>query len=81
MFQYPEIFVPLRQTLFLETATSHSEPNDGNRGVLHFSNQFLDQKLPDRERLVSWSIVMAENYIVGPSSLPTASRKRFSIST
>jgi hypothetical protein len=27
--QYPEIFVPLRQTLFLETARSHSEPNEG----------------------------------------------------
>jgi hypothetical protein len=29
--QYPEIFVPLRQTLFLETARSHSEPNQRNR--------------------------------------------------
>jgi hypothetical protein len=29
--QYPEIFVPLKQTLFLETATSHLEPNKGNR--------------------------------------------------
>jgi hypothetical protein len=28
--QYPEIFGPLRQTLFLETATSHLEPNQGN---------------------------------------------------
>jgi hypothetical protein len=27
---YPEIFVPLRQTLFLETARSHSELNVGN---------------------------------------------------
>jgi hypothetical protein len=25
--QYPEIFVPLRQTLFLETARGHLEPN------------------------------------------------------
>jgi len=29
--QCAEIFVPLRQTLFLETATSLSEPNQGNR--------------------------------------------------
>jgi hypothetical protein len=29
--QCPEIFVTLRHTLFLETARSHSEPNQGNR--------------------------------------------------
>jgi len=29
--QYPEIFIPLRQTLFLEIARTHSEPNQGNR--------------------------------------------------
>jgi hypothetical protein len=29
--QYPEIFVPLRQTLFLETVRSHLEPDQGNR--------------------------------------------------
>jgi hypothetical protein len=28
--QYPEIFIPLKQTLFSETARSHSEPNNGN---------------------------------------------------
>jgi hypothetical protein len=28
--QYPEIVVPLRQTLFLNTARSHLEPNQGN---------------------------------------------------
>jgi hypothetical protein len=28
--------------------------------VFHFSNQFLDQKLFNREHLVSWSIVMVE---------------------
>jgi hypothetical protein len=30
-FQHSEIFVPLRQTLFLETARSHSEPNQAKR--------------------------------------------------
>jgi hypothetical protein len=34
--QYPEIFVLLRQTSFLETATSHSEPNQGNRVGIPF---------------------------------------------
>jgi hypothetical protein len=29
--QYPEIFVPLRETLLLETARGHSEPNEVNR--------------------------------------------------
>jgi hypothetical protein len=29
--QYPEIFVPLGQTLFLVTAMSRSEPNQGER--------------------------------------------------
>jgi hypothetical protein len=29
--QYPEIFFPFRQTLFLKTARSHSELNQGNR--------------------------------------------------
>jgi hypothetical protein len=28
--RYPEIFVPLRQTLFVETSRSHSEPYQGN---------------------------------------------------
>jgi hypothetical protein len=28
---YTEIFVPLRQTLFLEIARSHLEPSEGNR--------------------------------------------------
>jgi hypothetical protein len=29
--QCPKIFVPLRHTLFLERARSHSEPNQGKR--------------------------------------------------
>jgi hypothetical protein len=33
--QYPEIFIPLRQTLFLETVRSYSKPKQGNRlGVI-----------------------------------------------
>jgi hypothetical protein len=72
--QYPEIFVPLTQALFLETARSHSEPNQGNR--------FLDQKLLDREHLVGCSIVMMDNPIVGPKFSPfTASLNCFNIST
>jgi hypothetical protein len=34
--------------------------------VFYFSNRFWGQKRLDRERLVSWSIVMVENPIVGP---------------
>jgi hypothetical protein len=34
--QYPEIFVPIRQTFFLETAKSHMEPNQGNRVDVQF---------------------------------------------
>jgi len=34
--QYLEVFVPLRQTLFLETARSHSEPNQGNKVGVSF---------------------------------------------
>jgi hypothetical protein len=42
----------------------------GTGWVFHFSNRFLGQKLLDRERLVSWSIVMVENPIVGPKFRP-----------
>jgi hypothetical protein len=35
---YPEIFIPLRQILFLETARSHSESNHGNRMGVSFHN-------------------------------------------
>jgi len=66
--QYTEIFVPSRQILFLETAKSHSEPNQGKWWMFHFSNRFLGQELFDREHLVSWSIVMMKNPIVGQSS-------------
>jgi len=43
--------------------------------VFHFSNRILGQKLLDRKRLVSWSIVMVENPVVGPEfrPLPTQS--------
>jgi hypothetical protein len=40
----PEIFIPLRHTLFLETARSHSQPKGW-----YFSNQFLYQKLLERD--------------------------------
>jgi hypothetical protein len=38
--------------------------------MFHFSNRFLGQKLLDREFLVSWSIVMVENPIIGPEVEP-----------
>jgi hypothetical protein len=38
--------------------------------VFYFSNGFLGHKLLDRELLVSWSIVMVENPIVGPNFRP-----------
>jgi hypothetical protein len=38
----------------------------GNEWVLNFSNWFLGQKLLERERLVSWNIIMVENPNVGP---------------
>jgi hypothetical protein len=68
--QCPEIVVPLRQTLFLEMATSYSETNRGIWWIFHFGNLFLGQKLLDRECLMSWSIVMVENPIVGPKFRP-----------
>jgi hypothetical protein len=35
-FQYPEILVPLRHTLFLETARSHLELNQRNTAGVSF---------------------------------------------
>jgi len=52
--------------------------------VFHFSNPFLGQKLLDRERLVSWIVVMVENQSLGQISgnfLSTASYNRSNIST
>jgi hypothetical protein len=63
--QYPEIFVPLGQNLFLEKARRHSSQIRWIWWVLHFGNQFLGQKLLARKRLLSWGIVMVENPIVG----------------
>jgi hypothetical protein len=37
--QYPEILIPLKQTLFLEITRSHSEPYQGNRVIFHVTNQ------------------------------------------
>jgi hypothetical protein len=44
----------LQGRLFLEKARSHSEPRKG----VPFQQSILCQKLPGREHLVSWSIVM-----------------------
>jgi 5-methylcytosine-specific restriction endonuclease McrA len=54
--------------------------------VFDFSNWFLGQKLLDRERLVSWSIVVVENVIIGPKFMPfymyaTVSVSKFSCTT
>jgi len=81
--QYPKIFVPLRQTLFLETGVIRSQI-EGVGWVFHFSNRFLGHKLHDRERLVNWSIVMAEKPLFGQTSslfLCTASLNGDNIST
>jgi len=48
-----------------------------------FSNRLLNQKLLDRERLMSWNIWMVENFIVGQISgfsLSTALCNRLNIS-
>jgi hypothetical protein len=39
--QYPEILVPLSQTSLCETATSHSEPNQGNRVGVPFQQSIF----------------------------------------
>jgi hypothetical protein len=59
----------------LETARSHLEPNQGKGWVFHLSNQFLGQKLLAREHLMSWSIIMVENSIVGPKFRPFSTHK------
>jgi hypothetical protein len=38
--------------------------------VFHLSNRFLGQKLLDRKRLVSWSIVTVRNPIAGSKVRP-----------
>jgi hypothetical protein len=58
--QLPEILVPL----FLETARSHSDPNQGNRWVFKFSNRFLGHKLLGRERLVRGCIQKFPDLVV-----------------
>jgi len=68
-FQYSEI-VSLRQTLTLETSKVIWSQMRGIGWVFRFSNGFLGQKLLDRERFVSWSIVMVENSIVEPNFRP-----------
>jgi histone deacetylase complex regulatory component SIN3 len=62
--QYLEIFVPLRQTLFLETARSQLEGEQGGCSISIID--LFGQKLIDRERLVSRSIVIMKNSNVGP---------------
>jgi hypothetical protein len=55
-----------------------------DKAVFHFSVRFLGQKLLDKELLVKWRTVMAENPIVGPKFRPfssTASNNRFRIFT
>jgi hypothetical protein len=63
--QYPEIFVPLRQTLYSKWLEVIRSQIRRKGWVFLFSNQFLCQKLLDGERPVSWSIVMVGNSIVG----------------
>jgi len=46
--------------------------------VFHFGNRFLGKKLLDRDRLVSWSIVIVDNSIFQPkfTSFPMHSFKQ-----
>jgi len=67
--QYPEIFVPLRQVLFLKTKVIRSQIR-GIKWVFHSSNRFLGSKLLDREPLVSWRIAMVQNPVVEPKFRP-----------
>jgi hypothetical protein len=46
--QYPEIFIPLRQTSFLEQPEVMWSQTKGKGWVLHFSNRFSGQKLLKR---------------------------------
>jgi hypothetical protein len=57
--QTPEIFVPLRQALFLETAITQLIRSQirGIGRVFHFSNRILGQKLLDRERI--WAVALS----------------------
>jgi hypothetical protein len=68
--QYLDIFIPLWQTLFLETARSHSEPNRWTRiGCSISVIDFWDRSCLT-ESTLSWSIIMEENPIVGPKFSP-----------
>jgi len=62
-FHYTTIFVPLRQTLFWKEPEVIWTQMRGIRWLLLFSNLFFG---PERERLLSCSIVMVQNGIVGP---------------
>jgi len=48
MSSIPWNLCSFKQTLFLERARSHSEPNQGIGWMFHFSKLFLDQKLLGR---------------------------------
>jgi hypothetical protein len=45
--------------------------------VLHLSKQFLGHKLLDRERLISWSFVMAEKPNAMPKFRPISTHLKF----
>jgi hypothetical protein len=62
--QYLEIFIPFEQTLLLEPARSHLEPNQGNRVGVPFQQLILRPEAA-LQCLVSWSMV-----IVGPKFRP-----------
>jgi hypothetical protein len=68
-YSRPEIFVPLRQTLFLETARSYSEQNQKNRVSVSFQYSTFGPE-PVCQHLVRWSIVIVDNSIVGQKCKP-----------
>jgi hypothetical protein len=67
--QYLKLFIPLRQTLFLETVRRYSESNQGNTVSVPFQKSVFDpatagQKVPCEH------IVMVENPNYGPNFGP-----------
>jgi hypothetical protein len=53
---------PFKEDFILQ----NSQKSFGDKAMEYFSNRILDQKMLEREHLVSWNIVMVDNRIVGP---------------
>jgi hypothetical protein len=55
----------------LETARNHSEPNQGNGVGVPFQ-QLIFGPLTALQHLMSWSIVVVENPVVGQNLIPSS---------